>query len=114
MLTRVVFFCQYHFHSSNSDSLKRADLLDYARGTLLRRATAHGQSIWVVLMNTMVPEKGHPKAIKVPMQQRLDSRFGDVHYFGGKSARKHGGHTAIIGYVKIKKKQTQKRSVKCF
>ena len=38
-------------------ALKRADLLDYARGTLLRRATDPWESHLGGIMNTMVPEK---------------------------------------------------------
>ena len=41
-------------------ALKRADLLDYARGTRLRRATDPWESHLGVIMNTMVPEKDIP------------------------------------------------------
>jgi glyceraldehyde-3-phosphate dehydrogenase (NAD(P)) len=41
-------------------ALKRADLLDYARGTLLRRATDPWESHLGGIMNTMVPEKDIP------------------------------------------------------
>ncbi|MCM4158479.1 type II glyceraldehyde-3-phosphate dehydrogenase [Antarcticibacterium flavum] len=41
-------------------ALKRANLLDYARGTLLRRATDPWESHLGGIMNTMVPEKDIP------------------------------------------------------
>lgn len=41
-------------------TLKKADLLDYARGTLLRRATDPWESHLGGIMNTMVPEKDIP------------------------------------------------------
>nr|WP_247653494.1 type II glyceraldehyde-3-phosphate dehydrogenase [Flavobacterium sp. CS20] len=41
-------------------ALKRADLLDYARGILLRRATDPWESHLGGIMNTMVPEKDIP------------------------------------------------------
>lgn len=41
-------------------ALKRADLLDYARGTLLRRATDPWESHLGGIMNTMVPEQDIP------------------------------------------------------
>lgn len=41
-------------------ALKRADLLDYARGTLLRRATDPWESHLGGIMNTMVPERDIP------------------------------------------------------
>ena len=41
-------------------ALKRAGLLDYARGTLLRRATDPWESHLGGIMNTMVPEKDIP------------------------------------------------------
>ena len=41
-------------------ALKRADLLDYARGTLLRRATDPWESHLGGIMNTMVPKKDIP------------------------------------------------------
>ncbi|MBO0340655.1 MULTISPECIES: type II glyceraldehyde-3-phosphate dehydrogenase [Flagellimonas] len=41
-------------------ALKRADLLDYGRGTLLRRATDPWESHLGGIMNTMVPEKDIP------------------------------------------------------
>ena len=45
---------------SFSAALKRAGLLDYARGTLLRRATDPWESHLGGIMNTMVPEKDIP------------------------------------------------------
>ena len=42
-------------------ALKRADLLDYGRGTLLRRATDPWESHLGGIMNTMVPEKDIPR-----------------------------------------------------
>ena len=41
-------------------ALKKADLLDYARGTLLRRATDPWESHLGGIMNTMVPERDIP------------------------------------------------------
>ncbi|MGV8813537.1 MAG: type II glyceraldehyde-3-phosphate dehydrogenase [Gelidibacter sp.] len=41
-------------------ALKRVDLLDYARGTLLRRATDPWESHLGGIMNTMVPERDIP------------------------------------------------------
>lgn len=41
-------------------ALKRANLLDYARGTLLRRATDPWESHLGGIMNTMVPERDIP------------------------------------------------------
>lgn len=41
-------------------ALKRAELLEYARGTLLRRATDPWESHLGGIMNTMVPEKDIP------------------------------------------------------
>ncbi len=53
-------------------ALKRADLLDYARGTLLRRATDPWESHLGGIMNTMVPEKDIPSH-QGPDAQTVDS-----------------------------------------
>ncbi|HLT95060.1 MAG TPA: type II glyceraldehyde-3-phosphate dehydrogenase [Membranihabitans sp.] len=81
-------------------ALKRADLLDYARGTLLRRATDPWESHLGGIMNTMVPEKDIPShqgpdaqsvdpdldvittAIKVPQT------LSHLHYWNVKLKRK--------------------------
>ncbi|NNE76426.1 MAG: type II glyceraldehyde-3-phosphate dehydrogenase, partial [Pricia sp.] len=52
-------------------ALKRADLLDYARGTLLRRATDPWESHLGGIMNTMVPEK------EIPSHQGPDAQSVD-------------------------------------
>lgn len=53
-------------------ALKRVDLLDYARGTLLRRATDPWESHLGGIMNTMVPEKEIPSH-QGPDAQSVDS-----------------------------------------
>ncbi|GGG17396.1 glyceraldehyde-3-phosphate dehydrogenase [Dokdonia pacifica] len=53
-------------------ALKRADLLDYARGTLLRRATDPWESHLGGIMNTMVPERDIPSH-QGPDAQTVDS-----------------------------------------
>lgn len=81
-------------------ALKKADLLDYARGTLLRRATDPWESHLGGIMNTMVPEKDIPShqgpdaqsvdpdldvitaAIKVPLT------LSHLHYWNVKLKRK--------------------------
>jgi len=52
-------------------ALKRANLLDYARGTLLRRATDPWESHLGGIMNTMVPEK------EIPSHQGPDAQSVD-------------------------------------
>jgi glyceraldehyde-3-phosphate dehydrogenase (NAD(P)) len=52
-------------------ALKRAGLLDYARGTLLRRATDPWESHLGGIMNTMVPEK------EIPSHQGPDAQSVD-------------------------------------
>ncbi|MEZ2414990.1 type II glyceraldehyde-3-phosphate dehydrogenase [Muriicola sp. E247] len=52
-------------------ALKRADLLDSARGTLLRRATDPWESHLGGIMNTMVPEK------EIPSHQGPDAQSVD-------------------------------------
>lgn len=52
-------------------ALKRAELLDYGRGTLLRRATDPWESHLGGIMNTMVPEK------EIPSHQGPDAQSVD-------------------------------------
>ena len=56
------------------EALKKADLLSYARGTLLRRATDPWESHLGGIMNTLVPEKEIPSH-QGPDAQSVDPSF---------------------------------------
>ncbi|MEY8021362.1 type II glyceraldehyde-3-phosphate dehydrogenase [Muriicola sp. SD30] len=84
-------------------ALKRADLLDYARGTLLRRATDPWESHLGGIMNTMVPEK------EIPSHQGPDAQSVDPDLDVITSAVKVPETLSHMHYwnVKLKKKATK-------
>ena len=87
-------------------ALKRADLLDYARGTLLRRATDPWESHLGGIMNTMVPEKD------IPSHQGPDAQSVDPDLDVITSAVKVPETLSHMHYWNVKlKKQTTKEEV---
>jgi len=84
-------------------ALKRADLLDYARGTLLRRATDPWESHLGGIMNTMVPEK------EIPSHQGPDAQSVDPDLDVITSAVKVPQTLSHMHYwnVKLKKKASK-------
>jgi glyceraldehyde-3-phosphate dehydrogenase (NAD(P)) len=87
-------------------ALKRADLLDYARGTLLRRATDPWESHLGGIMNTMVPEKD------IPSHQGPDAKSVDPELDVITAAVKVPQTLSHIHYWNVKlKKQTTKQEV---
>tara|TARA_R110002012_G_scaffold300140_1_gene499708 strand:- start:2996 stop:4009 length:1014 start_codon:yes stop_codon:yes gene_type:complete len=84
-------------------ALKRADLLDYARGTLLRRATDPWESHLGGIMNTMVPEKD------IPSHQGPDAQSVDPDLDVITAAVKVPETLSHMHYwnVKLKKKATK-------
>ena len=87
-------------------ALKRADLLDYARGTLLRRATDPWESHLGGIMNTMVPEKD------IPSHQGPDAKSVDPDLDVITSAVKVPETLSHMHYWNVKlKKQTTKEEV---
>ena len=84
-------------------ALKRADLLDYARGTLLRRATDPWESHLGGIMNTMVPEKD------IPSHQGPDAKSVDPDLDVITSAVKVPETLSHMHYwnVKLKKQATK-------
>lgn len=87
-------------------ALKRADLLDYARGTLLRRATDPWESHLGGIMNTMVPEKD------IPSHQGPDAKSVDPDLDVITTAIKVSQTLSHLHYWNVKlKKQTSKEEV---
>jgi len=87
-------------------ALKRADLLDYARGTLLRRATDPWESHLGGIMNTMVPER------EIPSHQGPDAQSVDPDLNVITSAVKVPETLSHMHYWNVKlKKQTTKEEV---
>ena len=84
-------------------ALKRANLLDYARGTLLRRATDPWESHLGGIMNTMVPEKD------IPSHQGPDAKSVDPDLDVITSAVKVPETLSHMHYwnVKLKKQATK-------
>ena len=91
-------------------ALKRADLLDYARGTLLRRATDPWESHLGGIMNTMVPEKD------IPSHQGPDAQSVDPDLDVITSAVKVPQTLSHMHYwnVKMKKKATKEEVLNAF
>lgn len=91
-------------------ALKRAGLLDYARGTLLRRATDPWESHLGGIMNTMVPEKD------IPSHQGPDAKSVDPDLDVITSAVKVPETLSHMHYwnVKLKKKATKEAVIKAF
>ncbi len=87
-------------------ALKRAGLLDYARGTLLRRATDPWESHLGGIMNTMVPEKD------IPSHQGPDAQSVNPDLNVITSAVKVPETLSHMHYWNVKlKKQTTKEDV---
>ncbi|TYB71850.1 type II glyceraldehyde-3-phosphate dehydrogenase [Bizionia saleffrena] len=91
-------------------ALKRADLLDYARGTLLRRATDPWESHLGGIMNTMVPERD------IPSHQGPDAKSVDPDLDVITSAVKVPETLSHMHYwnVKLKKKATKEEVLNAF
>ncbi len=91
-------------------ALKRANLLDYARGTLLRRATDPWESHLGGIMNTMVPEKD------IPSHQGPDAKSVDPDLDVITSAVKVPETLSHMHYwnVKLKKKATKEEVLDAF
>jgi len=91
-------------------ALKRADLLDYARGTLLRRATDPWESHLGGIMNTMVPEKD------IPSHQGPDAQSVDPDLDVITSAVKVPETLSHMHYwnVKLNKKVSKEEVLKAF
>lgn len=90
--------------------LKRAGLLDYARGTLLRRATDPWESHLGGIMNTMVPEKD------IPSHQGPDAKSVDPDLNVITSAVKVPETLSHMHYwnVKLKKQATKEEVLNAF
>jgi glyceraldehyde-3-phosphate dehydrogenase (NAD(P)) len=91
-------------------ALKRAGLLDYARGTLLRRATDPWESHLGGIMNTMVPEKD------IPSHQGPDAQSVDPELDVITSAVKVPETLSHMHYwnVKLKKQATKEEVLAAF
>jgi len=91
-------------------ALKRAGLLDYARGTLLRRATDPWESHLGGIMNTMVPEKD------IPSHQGPDAKSVDPGLDVITSAVKVPETLSHMHYwnVKLKKQATKEEVLNAF
>jgi glyceraldehyde-3-phosphate dehydrogenase (NAD(P)) len=91
-------------------ALKRSDLLDYARGTLLRRATDPWESHLGGIMNTMVPEKD------IPSHQGPDAQSVDPDLDVITSAVKVPQTLSHLHYwnVKLTKKASRKEVLEAF
>ncbi|ASV30872.1 type II glyceraldehyde-3-phosphate dehydrogenase [Maribacter cobaltidurans] len=91
-------------------ALKRADLLDYARGTLLRRATDPWESHLGGIMNTMVPEK------EIPSHQGPDAQSVDPDLDVITSAVKVPQTLSHMHYwnVKLKKEASKEEVLNAF
>lgn len=91
-------------------ALKRADLLDYARGTLLRRATDPWESHLGGIMNTMVPERD------IPSHQGPDAQSVDPDLDVITTAIKVPQTLSHLHYwnVKLKKQATKEEVLDAF
>lgn len=91
-------------------ALKRAELLDYARGTLLRRATDPWESHLGGIMNTMVPERD------IPSHQGPDAQSVDPDLDVITTAIKVPQTLSHMHYwnVKLKKQTTKEEVLKAF
>ena len=91
-------------------ALKRAGLFDYARGTLLRRATDPWESHLGGIMNTMVPEKD------IPSHQGPDAKSVDPDLDVITSAIKVPETLSHMHYwnVKLKKQVTEEEVLNAF
>jgi glyceraldehyde-3-phosphate dehydrogenase (NAD(P)) len=91
-------------------ALKRAGLLDYARGTLLRRATDPWESHLGGIMNTMVPERD------IPSHQGPDAKSVDPNLDVITSAVKVPETLSHMHYwnVKLKKKASKEEVLNAF
>lgn len=91
-------------------ALKRAGLLDYARGTLLRRATDPWESHLGGIMNTMLPER------EIPSHQGPDAKSVDPELNVITSAVKVPETLSHMHYwnVKLKTKTTKEEVLKAF
>lgn len=91
-------------------ALKRADLLDYARGTLLRRATDPWESHLGGIMNTMVPERD------IPSHQGPDAQSVDPDLDVITTAIKVPQTLSHLHYwnVKLKKQATKEEVLNAF
>lgn len=91
-------------------ALKRANLLNYARGTLLRRATDPWESHLGGIMNTMVPEKD------IPSHQGPDAQSVDPELDVITTAIKVPQTLSHMHYwnVKLKKKASKEEVLEAF
>ncbi|WP_417214408.1 type II glyceraldehyde-3-phosphate dehydrogenase [Bizionia sp.] len=91
-------------------ALKKADLLDYARGTLLRRATDPWESHLGGIMNTMVPERD------IPSHQGPDAQSVDPDLDVITTAIKVPQTLSHMHYwnVKLKKQATKEEVLNAF
>lgn len=91
-------------------ALKKADLLDYARGTLLRRATDPWESHLGGIMNTMVPERD------IPSHQGPDAQSVDPDLDVITTAIKVPQTLSHLHYwnVKLKKQATKEEVLNAF
>jgi glyceraldehyde-3-phosphate dehydrogenase (NAD(P)) len=91
-------------------ALKKAGLLEYARGTLLRRATDPWESHLGGIMNTMVPERD------IPSHQGPDAQSVDPDLDVITSAVKVPETLSHMHYwnVKLKKQTTKDEVIKAF
>ena len=91
-------------------ALKKAGLLEYARGTLLRRATDPWESHLGGIMNTMVPERD------IPSHQGPDAKSVDPDLDVITSAIKVPETLSHMHYwnVKLKKQTTKEEVIKAF
>ena len=91
-------------------ALKKAGLLEYARGTLLRRATDPWESHLGGIMNTMVPERD------IPSHQGPDAKSVDPDLDVITSAVKVPETLSHMHYwnVKLKKQTTKEEVLKAF
>jgi glyceraldehyde-3-phosphate dehydrogenase (NAD(P)) len=92
------------------EALKKADLLSYARGTLLRRATDPWESHLGGIMNTLVPEK------EIPSHQGPDAQTVDPDLDVVTSAVKVPETLGHLHYwnVKLKRITTKKEVLQAF
>ena len=92
------------------EALKKADLLSYARGTLLRRATDPWESHLGGIMNTLVPEK------EIPSHQGPDAQSVDPDLDVITSAVKVPETLGHLHYwnVKLKRSATKEEVLQAF
>ena len=107
--TRVVS-CNTTSNLRTLTALKKANLLDYARGTLLRRATDPWESHLGGIMNTMVPERD------IPSHQGPDAQSVDPELNVITSAVKVPETLSHLHYwnVKLKKPTTKEEVLEAF